>query len=131
MPQLWRLMAEYDAETTTFTAAAGGAKASPFRADFNGRLIGLRSVASRDAATSLTNHVQWKLDSTTFVPNSVECGSDGSGLQTAPAFQSPPQDWPMDQEVLSSIDINIQARNITADTPVTNNVLLYGLFDVA
>lgn len=130
MARLWRLMAEYDAETTTFTAAAGGAAVSPFRADFDGALIALRTVASRDAATSLTNHIQWRLTSTTFVPNEIHCGCDGSGIQTAPVNQAPPEDWPVEQKVLSSIDINIAARNITADTPVTNNALLYGLFEV-
>ena len=128
MAKYWLLMAEYDAETTTYTAAAG-VKASPFSAPEPARLIGLRAISNRDAASSLTNHVQWRLTSTTFQPSIIECGSQGSGLQTAPALQAPSLDWQCDQKVVPGIEVTIEARNVTADTPVTVSELLYGLFD--
>jgi len=126
--RLWRLLAEYDAETTTYSACAG-TPPSPYTPDFNGRLIGLRSVANRDAATTLQNHVQFKLTCTTFNPNSIECGNQGSGLQTAPAQQPASEDWPVEQSVQAGVPITVEARNITADTPVTVSCVLYGLFE--
>jgi len=128
MGKYWRLLAEYDAETTTYSECAGGAKASPYSPPEKAKLIGLRAISNRDAATSLTNHVQWKLTSSSFRPAIIEVGSQGSGLQTAPAEQSQSLDWEVDQEVLPSVDIEISARNVTADTPVTVSELLYGLF---
>lgn len=127
--RLWRMMAHYNAETTTYSEAAGS-PASPFTPDFNGRLIGLRLFANRDAATTLQNHVQAKLTCNTFKPNSIECGSQGSGLQTAPVLVSGPDEWPVDQQVKAGVPITIEMRNVTADTPITVNVLLYGLFEL-
>lgn len=127
---LWRLLGEYDAETTTYSALAGGAGSSPYTPDFDGTLIGLRTIVSRDAATTLTNHVQFKLTCTTFNPNVIEVGAEGSGLQTAPALANQGMDWPVNQAVRSGVPITIEARNVTADTPVTNNVLIYGQFQV-
>ncbi len=124
------MMAQYDAETTTYSETAG-TPASPFTPDFNGRLLGLRTIAARGAATQLLNHVQFKLTCNKFRPNSIECGADGSGLQTAPAIQPAPEEWPIDQEVQAGVPITIEARNVTADTPVGVQVVLYGLFQVA
>ena len=126
--KVWRLMAQYDAESTTYTACAG-TPASPYTPDFSGRLVGLRTIPNRSAATSLINHVQFRLNSTSFKPNAIECGAQGSGLQTAPAIQPPPVEWPIDQEVQSGVPITIEARNVPADAPVTVSVLLYGLFE--
>jgi hypothetical protein len=125
---LWRLLGEYDAESTTYTALAGPKGSSPYNPDFSGKLIGLRVVMNRSAATSLINHVQFKLSCTTFTPNSIECGVQGSGLQTAPALQPSAMDWQVDQPVQSGVPITIEARNNTVDTPVTVSVMLYGLF---
>ena len=126
----WRIMGEYNAETTTYSALAGGAGTSPYTPDFNGRLRGLRVCVNRSAASSLINHVGFKLTSTTFNPNTIEVGGQGSGLQTVPAIQPADREWAMDQAVRAGVPITMEARNITADTPVTVSVLLYGLFDV-
>lgn len=127
----WRLLGEYDSTTDTYTALAGGGGSSPYTPDFNGRLIGLRTVSNRDAATTLQDHVNFKLTCTKFLPNVIECGNQGSGLQTAPALQPAPEDWVVDQNVQAGIPITIEGRNIGADTQVTPSVLIYGLFDVA
>lgn len=126
----WRLLGEYDSETTTYTALAVTGRSSPYTPDFNGRLIGLRAMVNRNAATTLTDHVQFRLTSTTFTPNTIEVGVTGTGVQTAPAFVAPPTDWDLDQVVAAGVPVHIEGRNIGADTHLTNSVLLYGLFDV-
>lgn len=128
--RFWRLLAQYDSETTDYTACAG-VPASPYSPDIGGRLVGLRAVVNRSAATSLINHVQFRLTATSFTPNSIEVGAQGSGLQTAPAQQPESSDWQVDQPVVPSLPIAIEARNVTADTPVSVSVLLYGLFEAA
>lgn len=127
----WVLLAEYDGESTTYTACAGSAQSSPYSPPVSGRLIGLRTVPNRSAASSLINHVQFKLTCPTFTPNAIECGGQGSGLQTAPALQGGDAalDWQVDQPVSVGSQITIEGRNVTADTPVTVTMLLYGLFD--
>lgn len=126
--KLWRLLAEYDAETQTYSACAGPTKASPYTPDFDARLLGVRPVVTRTAATTLTGHVQFKMTCTTFNPNSVEFGAQGSGLQTAPAEQPPVLEWPMEQNVKSGVPITIEGRCIGA-ADVTNSILIYGLFE--
>jgi len=128
----WLLLAEYDSETTSYTACAGAAQTSPFNPVENARLVGLRSIINRSAASSLINHVQWKLTCTSFTPNEMHAGGQGSGLQTAPALQSgntSQNDYEVNQPVQAGVPIKIEARNVTADTPVTVSALLYGLFD--
>jgi len=130
MGKYWKLLAEYDAESLTYTACAGGAQASPYTPTENAKLVGLRVEIGRDAATSLINSIQWKLTSTTFSPNSIEVGGTGTGIQTAPAFQPAPTDWAVDQQVQAGVPITVEARNVTADTPVTVCALLWGYFEV-
>lgn len=130
MKRLWRLLGEYDSETTAYTLFAGPKGSSPYTPDFSGSLVALRAIANRSAASSLVNHVQMKLTSTTFIPNSIECAVQGSGLQTAPALQPEHLDWPVAQPVQAGVPITLEGRNNTVDTPVTVSVLLYGLFEV-
>jgi hypothetical protein len=130
MAKVWRLIGDYNAESTTYSALAGSVS-SPYTPDFNGRLIALRGVTYRDAATTLCELVEFKLTCTTFLPNTLEVGAVGGGLQTAPAFQTPPMDWPVDQKVMSGVPITIEGRNITADTPVGVRAALFGLFEVS
>lgn len=128
MVKYWKLLGHYNAETTTFTALAGGYGASPYTPDKSGKLVGLRAIVSSDAATTLTNHVQFRLSCTTFNPNAIECGGEGTGLQTAPVGNRIAIDWAVDQQVQAGVPITIEGRNVTADTPVTVNALLYGCF---
>lgn len=132
MGRYWKLIAGYDAETATYSECAKSGMASPYSPGENARLIGLRVVSNRDAATTLQNHVQFKLTCDTFKPNSIECGGQGSGLQTAPALSggvNAVNDWEVNQPVQAGVPITIEARNVTADTPITVDCLLYGLFD--
>jgi len=126
----WRCLGEYDAESTTYTSFAGPKGSSPYNPDFNGTLVGLRAIPNRSAATSLINHVEFKLTSTTFTPNSIEIGCQGSGLQTAPALQAETLDWQVEQKVQAGVPIILEGRNATLDSPVSVSCLLYGLFIV-
>jgi hypothetical protein len=126
----WRCLGQYDSETTSYTALAVAGFTSPYAPDFDGRLLGVRAVMNRSAATSLINHVEFKLTCTTFKPNAIEIGCQGNGLQTAPVQQPDGQDWQLDQPVKAGIPITIEGRNVTADTPVTVSIMLYGLFEV-
>lgn len=124
----WEMLAQYDSETTAYTACAG-TPASPFKPQKSGRLKALRTIVNRSAATSLINHIQFRLNSRSFDTPFIEAGAQGSGLQTAPAQQAPVIDWPCDQKVDAGIDINVEARNVTADTPVTVSAVIYGFFE--
>jgi hypothetical protein len=124
----WKLMAEYNAETKTFSEAAG-TKASPFVPDKSGRLVGLRTIASADAVTTLIEGVQFRLTCTSFVPNAIEVGAQGVGLCTVAARHTIALDWQVDQAVAVGVPITIEARNLTADTPVGVLVHLWGLFE--
>jgi len=131
MGMYWKLLAGYDAETTTYSECALTGFTSPYSPVENATLKGLRMVINRSSAASLINHVQAKLTCATFKPNSIECGGQGSGLQTAPALMSGNTavlDWQVEQPVQAGVPITIEMRNRTADTPVTVEVLLYGLF---
>lgn len=127
----WRILGEYDSETTSFTAFAGPAGSSPYTPDFDGKLIGLRVMPNRSAATSLVNHVQFRLSCVTFNPNVLHVGGQGTGLQTAPSQQCAHTDWACDQPVKAGVPITLEGKNCTVDTPVTVSVLLYGYFEVA
>lgn len=132
MGRYWKLLAGYDAEDKTYAECAKTGMASPYSPQENATLIGLRAFANSDAASTLQEHVQFKLTCATFKPNSIECGSQGSGLATAPAFHggvAGQNDWEVNQPVQAGVPITIEARNITADTPVTVDCLLYGLFE--
>ena len=129
MGEYWRLLGEYDAESTTFTEIAGGAGASPYTHDENATLVGLRVIIGSDAVTSLTELVEFRLTCTKFKPNMMDgIIGNGNGLRTAPAMQLVPQDYIVNQPVEAAIKIKIEARNITADTPVTVSAVILGKF---
>lgn len=131
MARVWRLIGHYDAETTTYSACAGALQASPYTPDFSGRLVAIRAITLGGAATSLVQHIQYRLTCTTFNPNTIHVGGQGAGLQTAPAVSTGPIiDWPVDQVVQSGVPITVEARNEAgAATPVTVNAAIYGCFD--
>ena len=130
MVKWWEVLGEYDAETTTYSAFAGGAGSSPYTPKVNARLIGVRTMVGDDAATSLVNHGQIKLTCATFKPqSSIEFLFQGTGLRTVPAFMQMPIDHVVDQEVRAGVPITLEGRNLTADTPVTASVFVIGLFE--
>lgn len=124
----WRLIGHYDAETTAWSACAGAMQASPYTPDENATLIAIRTIVGRTAATTLTDGIQFRITSTSFVPNQIQAMALGSGLQTAPAFPAPPQDYPVMQKVVLGNGINVEGRCANA-SGVTNDVFVMGLFD--
>jgi len=127
--KFWRLLGEYDAETTTYSACAGAAQTSPYTPDIDAQLVGLRAIVGGGAATSLVNHIQFRLTCTTFKPNTIHVAAQGSGLQTAPSVKiGEVIDWAVEQPVKSGVPITIEARNVNAETPVTVDSMLYGCF---
>ena len=131
MAKSWQLMAEYDAEDASYSACAGGAGSSPYSPLVNGRLTAIRCVPNGESVATLMEHVQIKLSSPTFKPNTIEVGAQGCGLRTAPAFMGGGDklDWEVDQAVQVGAPITLEGRNVTADTPVGVSVLIYGLFE--
>lgn len=128
----WRCLGQYDSETTAYTSFAVSGFSSPYTPDKDGRLTGLRVIVNRSAATTLVNHVEFRLTATTFNPNSIEIGGQGTGLQTAPALMganTAVTDYDVDQPVRAGVPITLEGRNVTADTPVTVSVMLYGRFE--
>lgn len=130
MSKAWRLMGHYNAETQAYSACAGALAASPFTPDFSGRLIGVRTQVSAEAATSLVEHVQIRLTCNKFNPNSIEVYAQGNGLQTVPAYTQNSHDFNVDQPVQAGVPITIEGRNDVA-TAVTNSTFIWGLFDIA
>ena len=132
MVQFARLIGRYDAETKTYgpagTNVAGTAGQASYTPDFNGTLVGLRAMEGGGAATTLMNHVQWKLTNSNFKPNIIEVAFDGAGLETAPRTVPAPLNWPTSQPITDGSAITIEARNLTADTPVGVDTFLYGIF---
>jgi len=129
MGKYWKLIAFYDAETKTYSEAAGTYAASPFTPDTDGTLVGIRVINGAAAATTLTELQQFKLTCTEWTPNAIEVGGLGSGLHTAPAFPAPVIDYPVNQPVKTTKKITIEGRNTTAETPITVETQIWGCFE--
>lgn len=127
--KIWRLMGHYDAETNTWSACAGTAQTSPYTPDFNGTLVGTRTVVSAVAATTLTEHVELRLTSAQWTPNVCELAAQGNGLQTAPAIAGQTLDFSVNLPVKAGVPITVEGR-CPDGTDVTNSVFLYGCFEV-
>jgi len=121
-------MGEYDAESATFTAFAGGGGASPYTPETDGKLVAVRVIPAATAATSLMEFVNIRLTCTQWTPNAIEVGVKGNGLRTVPATPQEPQDWVIDQPVKTNKSITMEGENL-AGTPVTVQVFVYGLFE--
>lgn len=127
MGKYWRLIAELTGEATTWETAAGAAQTSPYTPDEDARLVGIRTLVGRTAATTLTGQVQIRLTSTTFKPNTIHVGAVGGGLQTAPAVPAPAYDFEVDQPVKAGVPITIESRCLVAND-VTNDIMVFGMF---
>jgi hypothetical protein len=131
MGRYWKLMAQYDAEATTYAACGGGTSgaASPYTPTEDARLVGLRVITSEVAVTTVQNGIQFKLTCSTFKPNSIEVAGNGSGLYTAPMPGDRGIDWTVDQPVNAGVPIVIEARHVGAYAAVTAEACLWGCFE--
>lgn len=130
MARCWRLIGHSVDEGTTYAPCAGTFQTSPYTPDFNGTLLDIKTIVGRTAATTLTDHGQVRLTSTTFVPNTIHAAYLGSGLQTAPAQAAVPLEFPCAQPVKSGVPITVETRNANA-SGVTNDIFIFGYFDVS
>lgn len=128
MGKYWRLMGDYNGEATTYEALAGGFQASPYAPDEDATLVGLRVIMSAEAATSLTEGVQYRLTSTTFKPNTIHLVAAGNGIDTALTPRGGVFDFPVNQPVKSGVHITLEARHSVA-TAVTHRSFVLGQFE--
>jgi len=131
MGKYWKLLGEYDAESTTYAAVLGttSGASSPYTPSEDARLIGLRVQPSEVAVTTVMTHVQWRLTCATFEPQTIECYGQGAGLHTAPLATVGHKDFIVDQEVKAGVPITIEARTAGAYASVTVECFLWGLFE--
>jgi hypothetical protein len=127
--KFWRLIGEMVETATTYGAVAGAAAPSPYVPDVDAKMIGIRVLAGRQTASSLTNNFQVRLTCTTFNPNTLHVGGVGSGLQTAPAQEPIPVDFEVDQPVKAGVPITIEGRNTYANAVTCDN-LIFALFQI-
>lgn len=128
MVRFWRLIGHYTGESQNFESLAGALQTSPYTPDVPSRLKGIRVIVNGEAATSLTEGVQYRLTCTIWKPNRIDVGGSGNGLRTVPATPQPPIDFEVDQPCAPSVPITIEARHAVA-TAVTHNSMLFGLFE--
>jgi hypothetical protein len=128
MGKYWRVIGHYTGESQTYEALNGAFQASPYTADEACTLKGIRVITSGEAATSLTEAVQYRLSSTNWKPNVVHIVGVGNGLRTAPATPQRIVDFDMNQPMIVGVPLTIEARHNVA-TAVTHNSLLLGLFE--
>lgn len=121
----YQYLANYDAETTAWSAAAGPGGASPYTPPVDGRLTGIRLMKGRTAATTLMNQINIRLTCALWSPNSMVVGLCGAGLETAPAYQTAPVDFDVDQPVKAGVPITIEGINILSNA-VTADVHIFG-----
>jgi len=124
----WRLIGQWDGETTTYAPCAGAGQTSPYTPDEDATLIGVRTVVGQLAATTLTTNGQIRLTCTTFKPNTIHAGYAGVGLRTVPATALVPLDFQVRQPVKAGVPITVEGRCFGA-SDVTNSVEVYGMFD--
>lgn len=131
MAKWWEAIAEYDAETKTWSACVGTVSgySSPWTPKKSARCTKLRVIINADAATTLAQHVQFRLKYSEW-PVDIIVAGQGVGLQTVPTqARAEPIDWEVDLGIKAGVPMEIEGRNVTADTPVGVSALLYALME--
>jgi len=117
-------LATYIGAGKTFVAMTG----SPYAPLTNGRLIQLKLLVYGSAVTALIEGLVAKAECPLWgVP--VHVVSAGPGLRTAPAVPIPTGIQNCDLPVKTGVDIKLEIKNVTADTPVTVEATLIGVFE--
>lgn len=117
-------MATYIGAVVVDTAMTG----SPYSPPANGRLIQLKLAVYGSAATALIEGVEVTCTCPLWgVPVTVVAA--GAGIRTAPGFPIPIGIQNCDVPVTTSTKIVCEFKNITADTPVTVECVLIGVFE--
>lgn len=118
-------LATYIGAGTTFVAMTG----SPYSPLTGGRLIQLKLIVYGSAVTALIEGLVAKVESTSFGGVPVHVASAGPGLRTAPAFPIAPGITNCDVPVQVGVNLTCSIKNVTADTPVTVEATLIGVFE--
>lgn len=121
----YQYLANYDAETTAWSACAGPGGVSPYSPPVDGRMTGVRLVFGRTTAATLMNEINIRLTCALWSPNSITVGGCGTGLATAPAFQPPVYDFDIDQPIKAGVPITVEGINILGNA-VTADVHIFG-----
>lgn len=109
---------------TTLTAMTG----SPYSPLASGRLIQVKLNGSGDAATALIENVTVKLSCPKWGVD-LFVAIAGAGIRTAPAFPIPIGVQNCDLPVETGVNITLEVKNETGDTPVTPRYQLIGVFE--
>jgi hypothetical protein len=110
---------------TTLAAMTG----SPYSPLTSGRLIQVKLNATGDAATALIENVTVKLSCPKWGGVDLYVAIAGAGIRTAPAFPIPIGVQNCDLQVVTGVDIKLEIKNETGDTPVTPRYQVIGVFE--
>jgi len=117
-------IATYIGADKTLVAMTG----SPYSPKANGRLIQLKLAVYGSSVAALIEGIEAVATCPLWgVPVAVVTA--GAGLRTAPAFPIPTGITNCDLAVQVGNQITVQIKNITADTPVTVEAVLIGVFE--
>lgn len=106
----------------------GAMTGSPYSPLLSGRLIQLKLIVYGSAATALIEGVVAKVESAKWgVPVTVMTA--GGGIRTATCPPIPPGIQNCDVPVTIGVPISAEIKNVTADTPVTVEATLIGVFE--
>ncbi|GAH82782.1 unnamed protein product [marine sediment metagenome] len=121
----------YSVELATYIGAAvvlTGMTGSPFSPLKSGRLIQLKLIVYGSAVTALIEGVIAVVTCPLWgVP--VTVGTAGSGLRTATIPSVPVGIQNCDVPIQTGVDLKCEIKNVTADTPVTVEATLIGVFE--
>jgi len=101
---------------------------SPYSPLLSGRLIQLKLVTYGSAVTALIEGLVAKVECAKWgVPITV--ATAGGGLRTAPAPPIPAGIQNCDAPITTGVQLTAEIKNVTADTPVTVEATLIGVFE--
>ena len=120
-------MGTYIGASKTYVAMTG----SPFAPLTNGRLVQLKLIVYGSSVAALIEGVTAKVESPSFSGVPVIVSTAGAGLRTAPAQPIPAGIQNCDVPVKVGVNITCEIKNVTADTPVTMEATLIGVFESA
>ncbi len=117
-------------ESTTLVDLQKGTTSQdgPFVPPHDGRLMKVVLLWSGEAVSSLIEQVRVELTCTIWNPNAQEFALTGAGIRTAPAFPVATHEWVTDQPVSTNKEIVGKYAYDNAVTPVTADLLVYGVF---
>jgi hypothetical protein len=117
-------IATYIGAAKTYTAMTG----SPYSPQVNGRLVQLKLHLYGSAVTALIEGMEVKVSCPLWGIDTVIM-AQGAGIRTAPAFPIATAVQNVDLQIRVGSQITCEARNVTADTPVTVECTLIGVFE--